>query len=220
MGKPKAHCRTASSRARRRAAPPLDVVDQVVLALRPGNRLATLLGCILGGVVPIATDVETHLDLDASRPLYEQVATFLVIGGLVFSGKTVFAWAGRAFRDDWKAAGFVLLLEGVMITSNVAVLPLALLRTLVAINGIATGCILSLDRTTDGTARAAAGVAAAPTDTGAAIVTTLPASRTPSSGHRHHRDRAIASSSCQLPTKEVRVRRGQLTRRYRDLKVV
>jgi hypothetical protein len=179
MAKPRTRCRTASSRARRQAVPAMGVVDQVVLALRPSNRLATLLGFVLGGVVPIATYVEAHLDLDASRPLYEQVATFLVVGGLMFSGKTVFAWAERAFRDAWKAAGFVLLLEGVMITSNVPVLPLALLCILVAINGIATGCVLSLDRA-DGASPALAGVAAAPAGAGSAMVTTLPASWVPS----------------------------------------
>lgn len=129
-----------------RSAHPLSVVDQVVLACSPRNRLATVLGFILGGVVPVATYVEAHLDLDGSRPLYSQAATFMVAGGLVFSAKTVFAWGQRAFRDAWKAAGFVLLLEGVMITSHVPILPLVLLAILLAINGVATGCSLSLDR--------------------------------------------------------------------------
>lgn len=78
-------------------------------------------------------------------PLYSQVATYLVLGGLLFSAKTVFAWGALAFRDRWKAAGFVVLLEGVMITSSVPMLALTLLAILVAINGIATGCTLSLD---------------------------------------------------------------------------
>jgi hypothetical protein len=153
----------------------MGVVDQVVLALSPRNRLATSLGFILGGVVPVATYAEAHVDLDAMRPLYEQAATFLVIGGLVFSGKTVFAWAKCAFRDAWKAAGFVLLLEGVMITSNVPALPLVLLGILVAVNGIATGCILSLDRTSKG-ASPAPSIATAPGEPRTAMVsTTLPA---------------------------------------------
>ena len=133
-------------RPNRSSAHPLSVVDQVVLACSPRNRLATVLGFILGGVVPVATYVEAHLDLDGSRPLHSQAATFMVAGGLVFSAKTVFGWGQRAFRDGWKAAGFVLLLEGVMITSHVPILPLVLLAILLSINGVATGCSLSLDR--------------------------------------------------------------------------
>lgn len=125
---------------------PMGVVDEVELAFCPRSRLATELGFILGGVIPVATYLEAHFDLDGSRPLQIQAATFLVAGGLLFSAKTVFAWGKRAFRDGWKAAGFVVLLEGVMITSNVPVLPLVLLAILVAINGIAIGCALSLDR--------------------------------------------------------------------------
>ncbi len=125
---------------------PLGVVDQVVEAFRPRNRLATVLGFIAGGVVPAATFVEAHCELDLDQPLHSQVATYLVLGGLLFSAKTVFAWAKLAFQDGWKAAGFVVLLEGVMITSHVPILPLGLLALLVAINGIATGCILSLGR--------------------------------------------------------------------------
>ena len=138
--------RHLSSRTRPSAERPMGVVDQVVLACSPRNRLATVLGFILGGVVPIATYVEAHLDLDVAQPLHCQTATFLVLGGLAFSAKTVFSWSLRAFRDGWKAAGFVVLLEGVMVTSHVPFLPLVLLAILVAVNGIATGCALSLDR--------------------------------------------------------------------------
>jgi len=132
------HCAKGASR--------LGVVDQVVLAVHARNRLATTLGFIAGGVVPVATYVEAHYDVDPSAPFYAQITTYLVLGGLVFSAKTVFSWAHRAFHDGWKAAGFVVLLEGVMITSQVPVLPFVLLAILVAVNGIATGCTLSLDR--------------------------------------------------------------------------
>jgi hypothetical protein len=124
----------------------MGVVDQVMLAFKARNRLATMMGFLLGGVVPVATYLEAHADLDKSLPLHTQVATYLVLGGLAFSAKTVFDWAKLAFDNGFKAAGFVLLLEGVMITSGVPVLPLVLLAVLVGINGIATGCILSLGR--------------------------------------------------------------------------
>lgn len=179
-------------RKRRAAGRELGVVDEVELAFNPRSRLATQLGFILGGVIPIATYLEAHCDLDATRPLHTQPAAFLVAGGLLFSAKTVFAWGKRAFRDGAKAAGFVLLLEGVMITSDVPVLPLVLLAILVAINGIATGCSLSLDRSSVRAAPAAGRVplgraAAAPRDrssTSSALVQVEPstlvvASRSP-----------------------------------------
>jgi len=136
----------ASTSKGRTSGRDLAVVEDVELAFHPGSRLASALGFILGGVIPIATYLEAHCDLDPTQPLETQPAAFLVAGGLLFSAKTVFAWGKRAFRDGAKAAGFVLLLEGVMITSAVPVLPLVLLAILVAINGIATGCALSLDR--------------------------------------------------------------------------
>jgi hypothetical protein len=123
----------------------MGIVDEVVLALGPRDRIATAIGFVFGGSVPIATFLEAHR-LDAHRPLYHQVGAYLVLGGLAYSAKTVFAWALRAFRDRVKAAGFVLLLEGVMITSHVPALPYVLLALLVAINGIATGCTLIADR--------------------------------------------------------------------------
>jgi hypothetical protein len=121
-------------------------VDQVVLACKPKNRLATAMGFLLGGVVPVATYLEAHVDLDRAAPVHSQLAAYLVLGGLLFSAKTVYAWAKAAFGDAYKATGFVVLLEGVMVLSKVPVLPLVLLGFLVAINGIATGCLLSLGR--------------------------------------------------------------------------
>ena len=118
----------------------------MVRAFQRRNLVATVLGFVIGGVVPAATYLEAHHDIDSAVPLYAQVPTFLVVGGLLFSAKTVFAWGALAFRDRWKAAGFVLLLEGVMVTSSVPLLPVVLLVILVAINGVATGCTLSLDR--------------------------------------------------------------------------
>lgn len=124
----------------------LGVVDQVVLACKPKNRLATAMGFALGGVVPVATYLVAHLELNSDAPLYSQIAAYLVLGGLVFSAKTVFAWAKAAFADAYKAAGFVVLLEGVMVLSHIPALPLILLAFLVSINGVATGCLLSLGR--------------------------------------------------------------------------
>lgn len=124
----------------------LGVVDQVRHSLRPTNRLPTALGFLLGGFVPIASFVVAHYELDRGTPLYLQLASYLVLGGLLYSAKTVYEWGSRAFMNAWKAVGFVVLVEGVMVTSSVPWLGYAALAYLVCINGIATGCTLALEK--------------------------------------------------------------------------
>ena len=46
------------------------VIEQVRLALRPGNRLATTLGALLGAGVPIGSYQLAHHEVDPSRPLW------------------------------------------------------------------------------------------------------------------------------------------------------
>jgi hypothetical protein len=121
----------------------VSVVSQVRSALRPEARLATALGFALGGFVPLATYVAWHLDRVTADTWYSQPASYIVGGGLLFSARTVYAWASSAFRSPAKALGFVVLLEGVMSFSGVQWLALAALAYLVAINGVATGCNLS-----------------------------------------------------------------------------
>jgi VIT1/CCC1 family predicted Fe2+/Mn2+ transporter len=124
------------------------VVEQVRLALRPKARLATLLGTMLGGFVPLASYVVAHHEIDPADPLtsHSLVCLFLVLGGLAYSAKTVWQWGRIAFQNAFKALGFVVLLEGVMVTSHILWLSIAALVYLMAINGIATGCTLSLER--------------------------------------------------------------------------
>jgi hypothetical protein len=123
------------------------VVRQVRLAFSRNNLLATCLGFLLGGFVPLASYVVAHYEVVASGSakeilwaLLSQKGTYLVLGGLAYSAKTVFAWGRAAFHDSWKAIGFVVLLEGVMVTSSTHWLALASLAMLVGINGTATGC--------------------------------------------------------------------------------
>jgi hypothetical protein len=124
---------------------PRGIVAQTRAALRPGNRLATLLGCVLGAFVPTATFFVAHGELDASRPLWRQFGSLLVAGGLAYSATNVFAWGRLAFRSPVKAAGFVVLLEGVLVGSRTHWLSLAALAVLAGINALATGAILSTE---------------------------------------------------------------------------
>ncbi len=121
----------------------LGVVRQVTLAFRRKALLATLIGFLLGGFVPVACYVVAHRE-GASFDLAGGKSLGLVIGGLAYSAKTVYEWSRLAFESAFKSIGFVVLLEGVMITSATPWLALTALGYLVVINGVATGCTLSL----------------------------------------------------------------------------
>lgn len=124
----------------------MGVVAQVREAFKAKNRLATSLGCLLGGIVPLASYVLAHFEIASSTALWWQLNAWLVLGGLLYSAKTVFDWGRLAFQLPIKAFGFVVLLEGVMIASKTPWLGYTALGYLVLINGVATGCTLSLER--------------------------------------------------------------------------
>lgn len=123
------------------------VVDQVKQAFQPKNRTATCLGFLLGGFVPLASFMVAHHEVNHTVSLYAQLSAYLVLGGLLYSAKTVYDWGKLAFRMPIKAIGFVVLLEGIMVYSHIGWLSIASLFYLVGINGIATGCNLSLKET-------------------------------------------------------------------------
>jgi len=113
------------------------VISQVRTA--SGNPIALLVGCLLGGFVPLATYFVAHQEVDGYN-----AALALVIGGLVYSAKTVWQWGLLAFNCKYKATGFVLLVEGVMVLSHIRWLGVIALAYLVLINAVATGCALAL----------------------------------------------------------------------------
>jgi len=122
----------------------LGVVDQVRLASQRGNRLATFLGSLLGGFVPLATYVVSHQELDFTLPIWTQPKALLALGGLLYSAITVYRWGRMAFDGAVRALGFTVLLEGVMVFSSVGWLSHAALVYLIAINAISTGVTLAL----------------------------------------------------------------------------
>ena len=88
------------------------VVSQVKASFKPHNRLATMMGFLLGGFVPIASYVVAHYEVSRTVEVWAQLSSYLVLGGLVYSATTVYAWGTMAFRSGVKATGFVVLLEG------------------------------------------------------------------------------------------------------------
>lgn len=134
-----------------RAPKRLSVVDQVRHAFRPANRLAAMIGAVFGGAIPVSIYLVAHQEAYSFTATYAsaiemyqaQAKWLLVLGGLLFSAKTVFQWGRAGFQDGWKALGFVVILEGVMTTSSNYWLSIAVLVLLTAINGIAAGVVLS-----------------------------------------------------------------------------
>ena len=124
--------------------PRTDVVSQVRAAVQPKNRLATALGALLGGGVPVATYVLSHHEVTQADPLYAQLPAWLVLGGLLFSALTVYQWGRMAFGSGAKALGFAVLLEGVLTCSATPWLSAGALAYLVIINATATGVRLSV----------------------------------------------------------------------------
>ena len=120
---------------------PVGVIAQIRRAFKREHRLATIVGFLLGGFVPLAVYVVSHREAGA---LAFNGSWSLVAGGLVYSAQTVFQWARLAFQQALKSVGFCVLLEGVMVTSHTHWLSLVALAFLISINGIATGCTLSV----------------------------------------------------------------------------
>jgi hypothetical protein len=112
--------------------------------------LALILGAALGGLVPASTFVVAHVgELVRVEGGGVVLASWhpgwlLVLGGLLFSGKTVYAWTRAAFEDRAKALGFVVLVEGVLLLSPSPALSYVALAYLVAINALGTGAALAL----------------------------------------------------------------------------
>ena len=108
-------------------------------------RRAALIGFLLGGIIPALTFFVDRYEVDPKLPLYGQIPAYLVLGGMVFSAKTVFEWAKLAFHNTLKAVGFIVLVEGAMIFSGLFPLAVVALAVLVTINGTATACNLVAD---------------------------------------------------------------------------
>ena len=113
------------------------VIDQIRIAFSV-SAIGSLVGIVLGASIPLTTFMIAHSEVKEFWSIY----TALVAGGLLFSAKNVFQWTKVAFRDTYKAVGFVLLIEGAMIYSKIQWLNYLGLGILIAINAIASGANL------------------------------------------------------------------------------
>ncbi|PTY03928.1 hypothetical protein DB346_02850 [Verrucomicrobia bacterium LW23] len=123
------------------------LVAQVRLACSPAHRLAMFCGALMGGIVAFLGYYIAHHEAPQHVlvPGWPSPLWILVAGALLFSAKTVWQFGQRAFNDRWKATGFVLILEGVMVFSSTDWLAMTALAYLIIINAIATGTNLALE---------------------------------------------------------------------------
>jgi len=117
-----------------------DVISQIKLAF--SNPLPLIIGALIGALVPLATYTVGHRELGSEG--WASVPGMIVIGGCLFSAITVYKWGERAFGCAVKAAGFVVLSEGVMTFSQTFWLSLIVLGFLIAINAVANGANLAV----------------------------------------------------------------------------
>jgi hypothetical protein len=111
------------------------VVRDVRTALARKHRLAMLIGLVFGGFVPVAIYVTSHHQGFDWRSQAGAVAS----AGLLYSVQTVYATARQVFGQAVKAAGFVFMLEGVMVTTQVVWLGAVALGLLVVVNALSAG---------------------------------------------------------------------------------
>lgn len=128
----------------------LPIPLQLRYAVQKGNRLASLIGAMIGTVVPLMVFAVTHKL--PSLPYTEipfWVLLAMAIGGCYFSMKSVIQWGKLAFSGDTvKAVAFALLLEGMLVMSGMLPdmlwLGYASLFYLATINAVSAGCSIAL----------------------------------------------------------------------------
>lgn len=99
----------------------IPLTKQLQLVTRKGNRLATGIAALMGFPVPLFVYLFSHMIVFefANLALWQVIAlSTMTVGGCAFSAKSVYQWGAVAFADRWKAAGFTLLLEGVLLASG------------------------------------------------------------------------------------------------------
>lgn len=94
--------------------------------VRSANKV---LAAASAGFLPVASYLLAHYEADA-RPLL----WVLVAAALLYSLPTLAEWAARWCRSWWKACAFAVLLDGVMVASDIQPLALCGLAILVLIN--------------------------------------------------------------------------------------
>jgi hypothetical protein len=142
---PKSNRRSRRASADRSAT--TDIVTQLECAVRRPQ--ATLIGALVGGIVPWFARTLAHGEVPAAWSSGNHGLALamlaVVLGCACFSAITVYKFGRATFNDTRKALGFVLAIEGVMLVSTGATSSVAL-AVLVAINALSNGAAIALAR--------------------------------------------------------------------------
>jgi hypothetical protein len=111
----------------------LQSIVDIVWQTFTGSKVAAIIGFSFGGFVPVGIYTICHHEL---TDVYSFLG-LIALGGLVYSATTVYQWAKLLFKNPFKAVGFTLLLEGIMVFSHITWLSVIALCYLVFINGVA-----------------------------------------------------------------------------------
>ncbi len=127
-----------TKRASRRRT--VDIVSQLHTAVQ--NPAATLLGAVLGGIIPWFAREVLHGEVSSAT----DPRLLIVVGCMAFSMATVYGFGLATFRSGWRAVGFCAAVEGVAVFARTPRIWLAALLVLILINAVATGCKIALSR--------------------------------------------------------------------------
>jgi len=99
--------------------------------LRAAERrtIGQFIAAIAASFLPVASYVLSHFEAKGQPMMWG-----LVVAALMFSAPTLVEWAQKWCKSLWKAVGFTVLLEGVMVASSTTWLGGAGLAILVVIN--------------------------------------------------------------------------------------
>lgn len=125
----------------------VDIVTQLETAIRRPQ--ATLIGALVGGLVPWFARTLAHQEVPAAWHAGNHGLALamvgVVLGCALFSALTVYKFGHAVFGDPRKAIGFTIALEGVMLVSHGTTSAVAL-AVLVAINALANGAAIAVAR--------------------------------------------------------------------------
>ena len=130
----------------------ISITEQIRRAFKKNNRLPFGIGAAMGAFVPVAIFCLTQYTMGVSHDLVMGCKEYpwlmgLIIGGCVFSAKSVYQWSRAAFANDRvKAAGFVVLLEGCMVLAPILTLKIIAGLFLVLINAFSSGSSVLLEK--------------------------------------------------------------------------
>lgn len=130
------------------------IVDQVKESFHPKNRIAAIVGLLLGAIPPALAFCFSHYGVNFET-WRGWGAIALVIACLAYSFPKVYKWGKSAFRTSFlpriEAAGFAFLIDGGMTLADhqvpiLRVVSFVCLAVLIGISAIVTACSIALDQ--------------------------------------------------------------------------